>query len=78
MPTADVALPTAERACRRPSALCHASQGIIDILTSWTCAKRLEHLLKLLQNPLRPDAHSCVPPLRYADRFERAMRKWFD
>lgn len=51
--------------------------GIIDILTDWTCAKASENWFKTLQHPHTPSVHSCVPPRRYADRFERAMRKWF-
>jgi len=51
--------------------------GIIDILTAWTCLKAAENWIKRIQHPHKPLAHSCVPPLSYADRFERAMRKWF-
>jgi len=50
--------------------------GVIDILTRWTCAKSMENLGKTLMHPTRPNAHSCVPPPRYAGRFEKAMRRW--
>ena len=52
--------------------------GIIDILTAWTCAKSAENAIKTLSHPATPNAHSCVPPHRYADRFEKALRSWID
>jgi len=52
--------------------------GIIDILTEWTCAKSLENIYRTLCHPTKPNAHSCVPPLRYAARFEKALRNWID
>ena len=50
--------------------------GIIDILTAWTCLKSAENVFKTLAHPWSPNAHSCVPPGRYADRFESSLRKW--
>ena len=50
--------------------------GVIDILTAWTCAKSAENAVKTLTHPTKPNAHSCVPPSRYADRFEAALRSW--
>ena len=50
--------------------------GVIDILTAWTWAKSAENFFKTLLHPHRPDSHSCVPPLRYAKRFQRHLRNW--
>ena len=50
--------------------------GIIDILTAWSWAKAAENFVKLLMHPWSPDSHSCVPPPRYANRFERNLPKW--
>ena len=52
--------------------------GVIDILTAWTFAKTMEHLFKTLTHPHKPLAHSCVPPISYANRFERHLRSWID
>ena len=52
--------------------------GVIDILTNWTCAKSAENVFKTLTHPSSPNAHSCVPPVRYADRFEAALPSWVD
>jgi hypothetical protein len=52
--------------------------GIIDILTDWTCAKSAENIIKTISHPTKPNAHSCVPPHRYANRFERTLRLWID
>ena len=48
--------------------------GVIDILTDWTCAKSAENIFKTMTHPWKHEAHSCVPPIRYADRFERALQ----
>lgn len=50
--------------------------AIIDILTAWSPAKATENRAKILAHPLKPSSISCVPPLQYADRFERALDKW--
>lgn len=50
--------------------------GIIDILTDWTCQKSAENVIKTISHPTKPNAHSCVPPHRYATRFERALPSW--
>eukprot|EP00966_Prymnesium_polylepis_P114095 2636882-Prymnesium_polylepis.1 len=39
-------------------------------------AKSAENGVKTLAHPLSPTIHSCVPPLSYAKRFEKAMKKW--
>ena len=52
--------------------------GIIDILTGWTCAKAAENAIKTATHPSTPNSHSCVPPVRYADRFEAALPSWVD
>jgi hypothetical protein len=50
--------------------------GVIDILTRWSVLKSLENGFKTLCHPHTPTAHSCVPPRRYADRFERQLPSW--
>ena len=50
--------------------------GVIDILTAWTLPKALENLVKTIAHPHDPMAVSCVPPHKYANRFERTMGKW--
>ena len=52
--------------------------GVIDILTAWTCPKAAENVVKTMTHPRTPNAHSCVPPHRYADRFEGALRNWIE
>ena len=51
--------------------------GLIDILTAWCPAKRSEFTLKALMHPTKWRGISCQAPDLYANRFERALRKWF-
>jgi len=52
--------------------------GIIDILTVWSPAKSLESMTKRILHPMHSSGVSCVPPSKYAARFQRAMRNWFE
>lgn len=47
--------------------------GIVDILQTWSLKKRIEHFLKVIF--LCRDQHgvSAVPPVQYADRFQRKI-----
>ena len=51
--------------------------GLIDILTVWCPAKRSEFTVKALMHPTKWRGISCQAPDLYANRFERALRKWF-
>ena len=51
--------------------------GIIDCLTRWSAAKAAETVARSVTNPLQRRGISCVPPGRYADRFEKACEAYF-
>lgn len=52
--------------------------GIIDILTTWSPTKSVESMAKQALHPLHSSGVSCVPPSKYAARFEREMHKWLE
>jgi hypothetical protein len=52
--------------------------GIIDILQTWTLAKRLERMYKVNIKCYPADGISCMPPAEYRDRFQLKISQIID
>ena len=52
--------------------------GLIDILQTWTTSKKIERIYKTRILGRDPRGISAMPPKKYAQRFQKSMKRLFD